>query len=67
MTPKLKNDIILWEKIRRGGKMNMWGMGGIIGTDRAVAVMHAYEDGSAKEVIAEHEEEISSYVEENEY
>jgi hypothetical protein len=65
MTQELIQDIILWEKIRRVGNMNMFGMGGMIGNDRAVAVMHAYNDGSAKAVIAEHEEEIQNYVEEN--
>jgi hypothetical protein len=65
MTNELIQDIILWEKIRRVGSMNMWGMGGIIGNDRAVAVMKAYEDGSAQAVIAENEDEIQSYVDEN--
>lgn len=65
MSNELIQDIIFWEKIRREGKMNMWGMGGMIGTERAVAVMNAYKDGSAQAVINENEAEIQQYVDEN--
>ena len=48
---ELYYDILEWEEIRRSGRMNMFGMGAIIGKERAIAVIKAYEDGTAKKII----------------